>query len=128
MIGTGRIKLVWIWLNEWIRVGYFFRWVFWKKLFKMFTFLKKVNLNFFKIKVMFCNPPGAQSGSESAAQPIRFYFTDQARISNTTGGEHYVSQMLGSLYDSIEADYGVLATRLYRAFRPTARKSKNFNT
>lgn len=72
---------------------------------------------------MFCNPPGAQSGTESTAQPIRFYFTDQARISNTTGGEHYVSQMLGSLYDSIEADYGALATRLYRAFRPTAREN-----
>lgn len=27
-------------------------------------------------------------------------------------------QMLGSLYDSIENDYGAFSTRLYRAFRP----------
>lgn len=27
-------------------------------------------------------------------------------------------QMLGSLYDSIENDYGAFPTRLYRAFRP----------
>lgn len=27
-------------------------------------------------------------------------------------------QMIGSLYDAIETDYGALATRLYRAFKP----------
>jgi hypothetical protein len=31
--------------------------------------------------------------------------------------------MIGSLLDSIEADYGVVATRLYRAFRPKPGKS-----
>lgn len=47
-----------------------------------------------------------------------FYFTDQTRVSSTTGGENSVVQMIGSLYDSIENHYGTLATRLYRAFRP----------
>lgn len=31
-------------------------------------------------------------------------------------------QMMGSLYDSIENDYGAFATRLYRAFRPKSGK------
>jgi type VI protein secretion system component VasF len=39
-------------------------------------------------------------------------------VSSTTGGENSVVQMLGSLYDSIENDYGAFPTRLYRAFRP----------
>lgn len=34
------------------------------------------------------------------------------------GGENSVVQMLGSLYDAIENDYGAIATRLYRAFKP----------
>jgi len=54
---------------------------------------------------------------------VRFYFTDQTRVSSTTGGENSVVQMLGSLYESIENDYGAFPTRLYRAFRP---KSGNF--
>jgi ankyrin repeat-rich membrane spanning protein len=49
---------------------------------------------------------------------VRFYFTDQTRVSSTTGGENSVVQMLGSLYDSIENDCGAFSTRLYRAFRP----------
>ncbi|GLH12022.1 Uncharacterized protein GBIM_16697 [Gryllus bimaculatus] len=61
----------------------------------------------------------------SLSMPITvgFYFTDQTRVSSTTGGENSVVQMLGSLYDSIENDYGALATRLYRAFRPKPLKS-----
>lgn len=39
-------------------------------------------------------------------------------MSSTTGGESSVVQMLGSLYDAIEKDFGGLPTRLYRAFRP----------
>ena len=53
----------------------------------------------------------------------RFYFTDQTRVSSTTGGENSVVQMLGSLYDSIENDYGAFPTRLYRAFRPKSGKN-----
>lgn len=47
-----------------------------------------------------------------------FYFTEQTKISSTTGGENSIVQMLGSLYTCLENDYGSLSTRLYRAFRP----------
>ncbi|XP_035709866.1 kinase D-interacting substrate of 220 kDa B isoform X2 [Folsomia candida] len=70
-------------------------------------------------QVIFCHPPGAQSADQLQAQPINFYFTDQTKISSTTGGENSVVQMLGSLYTCIENDYGVMSSRLYRAFRPT---------
>ena len=36
--------------------------------------------------------------------------------------------MIGSLLDSIEGDYGVVATRLYRAFRPKPSKSYTDST
>lgn len=49
---------------------------------------------------------------------FRYFFTDQARVSSTAGGENSVVQMLGSLYDAIENHYGSLATRLYRSFKP----------
>jgi ankyrin repeat-rich membrane spanning protein len=48
----------------------------------------------------------------------RFYFTEQAKISSSAGGESCLLHMLGSLYDAIEKDYGSWAPRLYRAFRP----------
>lgn len=32
--------------------------------------------------------------------------------------------MVGSLYDAIEKDYGAIATRLYRAFKPKPGKTK----
>lgn len=75
------------------------------------------------LQVIFCHPPGAQWSDSQTAQPIRFYFTDQTRVSSTTAGENSVVQMIGSLYDSIENDYGSLSTRLYRAFRPKPLKS-----
>ena len=53
---------------------------------------------------------------------FRFYFTDQTKVSRSTRGENSVVQMIGSLLDSIEADYGVFATRIYRALRPKPRK------
>lgn len=55
----------------------------------------------------------------------RFYFTDQTRVSSTAGGENSVVQMIGSLYDAIENNYGALPTRLYRAFRPKPAKSSS---
>lgn len=71
------------------------------------------------LQILFCHPPGSSNHSdEVSAQPIRFYFTDHTRVSSTTGGENSIVQMIGSLYDAIESDYGSLATRLYRAFKP----------
>lgn len=76
------------------------------------------------LQVTFCTPPGPQWGGDSIRiQPIRFYFTDQTKVSRSTRGENSVVQMIGSLLDSIEGDYGVVATRLYRAFSPKPLKS-----
>ncbi|XP_008184045.1 kinase D-interacting substrate of 220 kDa B isoform X2 [Acyrthosiphon pisum] len=70
------------------------------------------------LQIIFCHPPGSSWGTSVTAQPIRFYFTDQTRVSSTTPGESTIIQMIGSLYDSIEKDFGSISTRLYRAFRP----------
>lgn len=77
------------------------------------------------LQVMFCHPPGGQWSDSVQALPIRFYFTEQTRVGTTTAGENSVVQMIGSLYDSIESDYGVFSTRLFRAFRPKPIKSSN---
>ncbi|XP_024945713.1 kinase D-interacting substrate of 220 kDa isoform X2 [Cephus cinctus] len=90
-----------------------------------FTVALTTKLNSLKLllQVTFCHPPGAQVSDSLAAQPIKFYFTDQTRVGTTAAGENAVVQMVGSLYDSIEAEYGSLTTRLYRAFRPKSAKS-----
>ena len=72
---------------------------------------------------MFCHPPVGQLNDGLTIQPIKFYFTDQTRVGTTSAGENAVVQMIGSLYDSIEKDFGSLATRLYRAFKPKPVKS-----
>lgn len=48
---------------------------------------------------------------------FRFHFTDQAK-SSTQEGEASVIQMVVSLSEALENQYGRLCTRLYRAFRP----------
>lgn len=97
------------------------------------------------LQILFCHPPGAPS--QEAAYPIRyrflifkwfnesnfkcfyliclfrFYFTDQTRVSSTTGGENSIVQMIGSLYDAIENEYGALSTRLFRTFKPKSSKT-----
>ncbi|KAK0171309.1 hypothetical protein PV328_009054 [Microctonus aethiopoides] len=75
------------------------------------------------LQVIFCHPPGKQLDDDLAVQPIKFHFTDQMRVGTTSAGENAVVQMIGSLYDSIENEFGSLATRLYRAFRPKQMKS-----
>jgi ankyrin repeat-rich membrane spanning protein len=86
---------------------------------------RKLNNIKLVLQVLFCHPPGAPAYDGVSAHPIRFYFTDQTRVSSTAGGENSVVQMLGSLYDAIENDYGALATRLYRAFKPKPVKSSS---
>ncbi|KAL0100895.1 hypothetical protein PUN28_019347 [Cardiocondyla obscurior] len=83
----------------------------------------KLNALKLLLQVIFCHPPGSQCQDGIAVQPIKFYFTDQTRVGTTAAGENAVVQMVGSLYDSIENDYGSLSTRLYRAFRPKPDKS-----
>lgn len=83
----------------------------------------KLNALKLLLQVTFCHPPGGQCHDGIAVQPIKFYFTDQTRVGTTAGGENAVVQMIGSLYDCIENDFGSLSTRLYRAFRPKPDKS-----
>ncbi|XP_014244027.1 kinase D-interacting substrate of 220 kDa B isoform X2 [Cimex lectularius] len=74
-------------------------------------------------QVIFCHPPGGQWSDSITALPIRFYFTDHARVGSSVDGENCVVQMIGSLFDAIETDFGTFSTRLYRAFRPKPVKS-----
>ncbi|XP_016843312.1 kinase D-interacting substrate of 220 kDa B isoform X3 [Nasonia vitripennis] len=85
-----------------------------------FTVALSTKLNSLKLllQVTFCHPPGNQTHDGITIQPIKFYFTDQTRVGTTTAGENAVVQMVGSLYDSIESEFGSMSTRLYRAFRP----------
>ncbi|XP_015439222.1 PREDICTED: kinase D-interacting substrate of 220 kDa [Dufourea novaeangliae] len=90
-----------------------------------FTVALTTKLNSLKLllQVIFCHPPGTRVHDDVTVQPIKFYFTDQTRVGTTSAGENAVVRMVGSLYDSIENDYGSLSTRLYRAFRPKPDKS-----
>ncbi|XP_043467712.1 kinase D-interacting substrate of 220 kDa isoform X5 [Leptopilina heterotoma] len=92
-----------------------------------FTVTLTTKLNSLKLllKVIFCHPPTGEVHGGITVQPIKFYFTDQTRVGTTTAGENAVVQMIGSLYDSIENDFGSLSTRLYRAFRPKTVKTSN---
>ncbi|OXU24596.1 hypothetical protein TSAR_000048 [Trichomalopsis sarcophagae] len=85
-----------------------------------FTVALSTKLNSLKLllQVTFCHPPGNQTHDGITIQPIKFFFTDQTRVGTTTAGENAVVQMVGSLYDSIESEFGSMSTRLYRAFRP----------
>ncbi|XP_033219182.1 kinase D-interacting substrate of 220 kDa isoform X2 [Belonocnema kinseyi] len=92
-----------------------------------FTVALSTKLNSLKLllQVTFCHPPTGEVHDGITVQPIKFYFTDQTKVGTTTAGENAVVQMVGSLYDSIEGDFGSLATRLYRAFRPKPLKTTN---
>ncbi|XP_071550191.1 uncharacterized protein Arms isoform X4 [Panulirus ornatus] len=80
------------------------------------------------LQVIFCSPPGAQwkewkDGVQ--ARPLKFIFAEGAKPSSTAAGENSVVQMLGSLFDMVEREYGMFATRFYRAFRPKAQVSSS---
>ncbi len=71
--------------------------------------------------VMFSHPPGQEWAGPTAAQRtqrLRLLFTDQTKVVTSAGGQNSVTQMIGSLLDAVESQYGKLPTRLYRAFRP----------
>lgn len=80
------------------------------------------------LQVIFCSPPGPQwkewkDGVQ--ARPLKFIFAEGAKPSSTAAGENSVVQMLGSLFDMVEREYGMFATRFYRAFRPKAQGSSS---
>ncbi|KAG0717264.1 Kinase D-interacting substrate [Chionoecetes opilio] len=77
------------------------------------------------MQVVFCSPPGAQRKDWKdgvQARPLKFIFAEGAKPSSTSAGENSVVQMLGSLFDMVEREYGMFSTRFYRAFRPKARE------
>ena len=57
------------------------------------------------------------SGAKCNCFHCRFLFTDNARLASVVG-EKSIAAMIMTLSEALEAEYGMLATRLYRVFRP----------
>ncbi|XP_034840584.2 kinase D-interacting substrate of 220 kDa B isoform X3 [Maniola hyperantus] len=70
------------------------------------------------LQVMFCHPPGPEDPRALPATPIRFHFTEGMKSAAGQEGEAMVVQMIGSLAEALECQYGRVSTRLARAFRP----------
>ncbi|XP_034017620.1 kinase D-interacting substrate of 220 kDa B isoform X2 [Thalassophryne amazonica] len=67
------------------------------------------------LKLMFVNPPELPEQS-TRALPVRFLFTDYNRLSSV-GGETSMAEMIATLSDSCEREFGFLAARLFRVFK-----------
>ncbi|XP_026476522.1 kinase D-interacting substrate of 220 kDa B-like, partial [Ctenocephalides felis] len=76
------------------------------------------------LQVLFCHPPGPRASSAPSADPVHFYFADQNKGAGADG-EGAMVHMLTSLFEVIERDYGLISTRLFRAFRPRPFKSNS---
>ncbi|CAG9783821.1 unnamed protein product [Diatraea saccharalis] len=70
------------------------------------------------LQVVFCHPPGPNDPRALPATPIRFHFTEGMKGSVGQEGEAMVVQMIASLAEALECQYGRVCTRLARAFRP----------
>ncbi|CAH1268455.1 KIDINS220 [Branchiostoma lanceolatum] len=66
------------------------------------------------LQVCFCYPPVIRT---QQALPIRFLFTDYARLTHV-GGETSLAGMIGTLCEAAEQEFGFLVTRLFRVFKP----------
>ncbi|XP_075454435.1 kinase D-interacting substrate of 220 kDa isoform X5 [Ascaphus truei] len=66
------------------------------------------------MKLMFVNPPELPEQTTKAL-PVRFLFTDYNRLSSL-GGETSMAEMIATLSDACEREFGFLATRLFRVF------------
>ncbi|KAM8914161.1 kinase D-interacting substrate of 220 kDa B isoform 3-T3 [Spinachia spinachia] len=67
------------------------------------------------LKLMFVNPPELPEQT-TRALPVRFLFTDYNRLSSV-GGETSMAEMIATLSDSCEREFGFMATRLFRVFK-----------
>uniref|UniRef100_A0A8C1TV06 Kinase D-interacting substrate 220b n=1 Tax=Cyprinus carpio TaxID=7962 RepID=A0A8C1TV06_CYPCA len=67
------------------------------------------------LKLMFVNPPELPEQT-TRALPVRFLFTDYNRLSSV-GGETSMAEMIATLSDACEREFGFLATRLFRVFK-----------
>ncbi|XP_049867259.1 kinase D-interacting substrate of 220 kDa B isoform X3 [Pectinophora gossypiella] len=70
------------------------------------------------LQVVFCHPPGPNDPRALPATPIRFHFTEGMKSGGGQEGEAMVVQMIASLAEALECQYGRICTRLARAFRP----------
>ncbi|KAF9421826.1 hypothetical protein HW555_002266 [Spodoptera exigua] len=70
------------------------------------------------LQVVFCHPPGPNDPRALPATPIRFHFTEGMKSGGGQEGEAMVVQMIASLGEALECQYGRICTRLARAFRP----------
>ncbi|XP_038174342.1 kinase D-interacting substrate of 220 kDa isoform X5 [Arvicola amphibius] len=66
-------------------------------------------------RLMFVNPPELPEQTTKAL-PVRFLFTDYNRLSSV-GGETSLAEMIATLSDACEREFGFLATRLFRVFK-----------
>ncbi|KAM8831907.1 kinase D-interacting substrate of 220 kDa B isoform 2-T2 [Spinachia spinachia] len=67
------------------------------------------------LQLMFVNPPELPEQS-TRALPVRFLFTDYNRLSSV-GGETSMAEMIATLSDACEREFGFMATRLFRVFK-----------
>ncbi|XP_028997644.1 kinase D-interacting substrate of 220 kDa B isoform X3 [Betta splendens] len=74
------------------------------------------------LKLMFVNPPELPEQS-TRALPVRFLFTDYNRLSSV-GGETSMAEMIATLSDACEREFGFLATRLFRVFKTEEAQGK----
>ncbi|XP_041043551.1 kinase D-interacting substrate of 220 kDa-like isoform X1 [Carcharodon carcharias] len=84
-------------------------WVLSTKLARQISYLELL------LKLMFVNPPELPEQT-SRALPVRFLFTDYNRLSSV-GGETSMAEMIATLSDACEREFGFLATRLFRVFK-----------
>lgn len=74
------------------------------------------------LKLMFVNPPELPEQTTKAL-PVRFLFTDYNRLSSV-GGETSMAEMIATLSDACEREFGYLATRLFRVFKTEETQGK----
>uniref|UniRef100_A0A3B3QCK0 Kinase D interacting substrate 220 n=1 Tax=Paramormyrops kingsleyae TaxID=1676925 RepID=A0A3B3QCK0_9TELE len=74
------------------------------------------------LKLMFVNPPELPEQT-TRALPVRFLFTDYNRLSSV-GGETSMAEMIATLSDACEREFGFMATRLFRVFKTDETQGK----
>ncbi|XP_047184542.1 kinase D-interacting substrate of 220 kDa B isoform X3 [Scophthalmus maximus] len=74
------------------------------------------------LRLMFVNPPELPEQS-TRALPVRFLFTDYNRLSSV-GGETSMAEMIATLSDACEREFGFIATRLFRVFKTEETQGK----
>uniref|UniRef100_A0A8B9LU83 Kinase D-interacting substrate 220a n=1 Tax=Astyanax mexicanus TaxID=7994 RepID=A0A8B9LU83_ASTMX len=76
------------------------------------------------LKLMFVNPPELPEQTTKAL-PVRFLFTDYNRLSSV-GGETSMAEMIATLSDACEREFGFMATRLFRVFKNDESQGKKW--